>query len=153
MYHNHYSILFSLSVFIPRSSFCSTLPHPPFLLFPLLYPYSSLSPLADVEMVKKNTMDICQVTHADPRCAASCIAVTTAVSHLLHSNPMKQHAWVLACQLRHSTCACTHAIQPHSYQGRTLLEFLFVQAGLNVNSSFGVLCFVERPVLLYPRLH
>ena len=36
--------------------------------------------LPDVNKVVANTKEISQCTHADPRCTASCIAVTTAVS-------------------------------------------------------------------------
>ena len=35
----------------------------------------------DLQSVKENTEEICKTTHADPRCLASCIAVTTAVSN------------------------------------------------------------------------
>ena len=33
----------------------------------------------DIDKVIENTKRICLVTHADPRCLASCVAVTTAV--------------------------------------------------------------------------
>lgn len=36
---------------------------------------------SDIPKVVANTTEICKVTHADPRCVASCIAVTTAVSY------------------------------------------------------------------------
>ena len=36
---------------------------------------------ADIAAVIANTADLARVTHADPRCSASCVAVTTAVSH------------------------------------------------------------------------
>ena len=39
-----------------------------------------LTDLPDVNKVVANTKEISQCTHADPRCTASCIAVTTAVS-------------------------------------------------------------------------
>ena len=35
---------------------------------------------ADIPTVINNTRDICRTTHYDPRCVASCVAVTTAVS-------------------------------------------------------------------------
>ncbi len=38
-----------------------------------------LSVCADIERVVANTTEITNVTHADPRCAASCVATTTAV--------------------------------------------------------------------------
>ena len=34
----------------------------------------------DLEKVVANTSAISRVTHADPRCTASCVAMTTAVS-------------------------------------------------------------------------
>ena len=40
----------------------------------------TFSPYSDITKVAVNTVDIAQVTHADPRCSASCVAVTTAVS-------------------------------------------------------------------------
>ena len=36
--------------------------------------------IPDIPAVVANTADIARVTHADPRCSASCAAVTTAVS-------------------------------------------------------------------------
>ena len=39
-----------------------------------------LTDLPDVNNVVANTKEISQCTHADPRCTASCIAVTTVVS-------------------------------------------------------------------------
>lgn len=44
-------------------------------------PCSPPTPTPDIDQVIENTSQICQVTHADPRCLASCVAVTTAVSH------------------------------------------------------------------------
>ena len=47
------------------------------------HPYTCVlrnSFILDISKVVANTTEICNVTHADPRCAASCIAVTTAVS-------------------------------------------------------------------------
>lgn len=38
---------------------------------------------ANVDTVLHNTDTVCQVTHADPRCRASCAAVTSAVAQLL----------------------------------------------------------------------
>lgn len=37
----------------------------------------------DIDAVIANTMAACKVTHADPRCLASCIAVTTAIALML----------------------------------------------------------------------
>ena len=39
--------------------------------------------MSDIPKVVENTTEISKVTHADPRCTASCIAVTTAVSGYL----------------------------------------------------------------------
>ncbi|KAK6175942.1 hypothetical protein SNE40_014315 [Patella caerulea] len=36
--------------------------------------------------VIKNTMEMCSVTHAHPKCISSCVALTTAVSTLLQSD-------------------------------------------------------------------
>ena len=36
----------------------------------------------DLDKVIANTCAISKVTHADPRCTASCVAVTTAVSNI-----------------------------------------------------------------------
>ena len=44
------------------------------------YKYNSISD------VHKNTLDICKVTHADPRCQASTVAMTTAVALMLQRN-------------------------------------------------------------------
>lgn len=41
----------------------------------------------DLSKVADNTIKVSRVTHADPRCTASCVAVTTAVSYeVLHVN-------------------------------------------------------------------
>lgn len=37
----------------------------------------------DLDKVAANTCAISQVTHADPRCTASCVAATTAVSSII----------------------------------------------------------------------
>ncbi|XP_013416846.1 uncharacterized protein LOC106178270 [Lingula anatina] len=37
----------------------------------------------NMEKVIENTLKICKVTHADPRCLASCVAVTTAIAMML----------------------------------------------------------------------
>ncbi|XP_074660098.1 ADP-ribosyl-[dinitrogen reductase] glycohydrolase-like [Tubulanus polymorphus] len=37
----------------------------------------------DIEAVIRNTLSFCKVTHADPRCQASCVAVTTAIAQML----------------------------------------------------------------------
>lgn len=37
----------------------------------------------NIEEVIKNTKAACKVTHADPRCIASCVAMTTAVAIML----------------------------------------------------------------------
>ncbi|KAL4226883.1 hypothetical protein ACF0H5_014861 [Mactra antiquata] len=36
--------------------------------------------------VIKNTLDVCHVTHYDPRCEASCVAVTTTIALMLQKN-------------------------------------------------------------------
>ena len=41
----------------------------------------SLSLSIDISKVSANTINIAKVTHADPRCSASCVAVTTAVGY------------------------------------------------------------------------
>lgn len=47
-----------------------------FLFLNVLYIFFTL----DLEKVVANTSAISRVTHADPRCTASCVAMTTAVS-------------------------------------------------------------------------
>ena len=37
----------------------------------------------DVNKVIANTIEFCHVTHADTRCVASCVAVTSAIAHIL----------------------------------------------------------------------
>ena len=37
----------------------------------------------DLEKVIENTRNACMVTHADPRCIASCVAVTIAIALML----------------------------------------------------------------------
>jgi ADP-ribosylglycohydrolase len=37
----------------------------------------------DLSKVLRNSLEICRVTHIDPRCIASCVAVTTAISLML----------------------------------------------------------------------
>ena len=37
----------------------------------------------DLDKVIENTRNACKVTHADPRCIASCIAVTIAIALML----------------------------------------------------------------------
>jgi len=40
-----------------------------------------------IEKVVENTLAFCKVTHADPRCQASCIALTTAIAFMLQKQP------------------------------------------------------------------
>jgi len=40
------------------------------------------------DVVSKNTIDICQVTHYDSRCVASCLAVTLSISKILQGSPV-----------------------------------------------------------------
>ena len=42
----------------------------------------------DLEKVIANTTNACKVTHADPRCIASCIAVTIAIALMLQGKHM-----------------------------------------------------------------
>ena len=44
----------------------------------------------DIDAVIANTKEACQVTHADPRCVASCVAVTTAVALMLQGKHLKE---------------------------------------------------------------
>ncbi|XP_077985141.1 uncharacterized protein LOC144439775 isoform X2 [Glandiceps talaboti] len=37
----------------------------------------------DIDKVIENTLDMCKTTHADPRCQASCVALTTAIAIIL----------------------------------------------------------------------
>ena len=37
----------------------------------------------DLDKVIENTKNACKVTHADPRCVASCVAVTVAIALML----------------------------------------------------------------------
>ncbi len=55
---------------------------PYLVLFLLLFPFSQnfANLMPDIPKVVANTAEISKVTHADPRCTASCTAVTTAVS-------------------------------------------------------------------------
>ncbi|XP_035829092.1 ADP-ribosylarginine hydrolase Tri1 [Aplysia californica] len=40
--------------------------------------------------VLQNTTEVCMITHPDPRCAASCVAVTTAISLMLQQKHVKK---------------------------------------------------------------
>ena len=44
----------------------------------------------DIDKVIANTKEACQVTHADPRCIASCVAVTTAVALMLQGKHLQK---------------------------------------------------------------
>jgi ADP-ribosylglycohydrolase len=46
-----------------------------------IYQYENL------EQVKENTLTACKITHADPRCQASCVAVTRAIALMLQRPP------------------------------------------------------------------
>ncbi|XP_031561264.1 uncharacterized protein LOC116297216 [Actinia tenebrosa] len=47
----------------------------------------------DIPTVIKNTRQICKVTHADPRCIASCVAVTTAIALMLQGKHCKGNGY------------------------------------------------------------
>ena len=56
----------------------------PYLVICCYFPFLKIFKLmSDIPKVVENTTEISKVTHADPRCTASCIAVTTAVSGYL----------------------------------------------------------------------
>ncbi|XP_066283565.1 ADP-ribosyl-[dinitrogen reductase] glycohydrolase-like isoform X2 [Branchiostoma lanceolatum] len=44
----------------------------------------------DLDAVIHNTEKLCRVTHADPRCIASCVAVTTAIAMMLQGKHWKE---------------------------------------------------------------
>jgi len=44
----------------------------------------------NIEAVIVNTKAACKVTHADPRCVASCVAVTTAIAMMLQGKHLKE---------------------------------------------------------------
>jgi len=44
----------------------------------------------NIDNVIDNTRNICKVTHADPRCIASCVAVTTAIALMLQGKHFDQ---------------------------------------------------------------
>ena len=58
----------------------------PYLVLVVIFLLSKFCKL-DIPKVVANTTEISKVTHADPRCTASCIAVTTAVSGNLADIP------------------------------------------------------------------
>ena len=43
----------------------------------------------NIDAVIRNTMATCKVTHVDPRCIASCVAVTTAIAMMLQGKHLK----------------------------------------------------------------
>lgn len=43
----------------------------------------------NIDAVISNTMATCKVTHVDPRCIASCVAVTTAIAMMLQGKHLK----------------------------------------------------------------
>ena len=45
---------------------------------------------SDIKTVITNTEKACRVTHADPRCIASCVAVTTAIALMLQGKHRNQ---------------------------------------------------------------
>jgi ADP-ribosylglycohydrolase len=44
----------------------------------------------DLDAVEKNTMEMSRVTHADPRCAASCVVIACTVAKLLQGATVKE---------------------------------------------------------------
>ena len=49
----------------------------------------------DLPKVVQNTIEICKVTHADPRCIASCVAVTSAIALMLQGKYPFSHSFSL----------------------------------------------------------
>ncbi|XP_033106510.1 uncharacterized protein LOC117108566 isoform X2 [Anneissia japonica] len=47
----------------------------------------------NIDTVIKNTLEICKVTHADPRCQASTVAVTTAIAMMLQGKYFKDASY------------------------------------------------------------
>lgn len=42
------------------------------------------------EQVRRNAEDVCRITHYDPRCVASCVAVSLAIADLVQSRPVQE---------------------------------------------------------------
>lgn len=108
------------------------------------------------DVVAGNTADLCQVTHADPRCIASCLVVAVCVSEMLRGAPTTSEAEVdeliatavaeassrvpaSAEEVLNGTGSCTlqdlQLDEPHSigYTGKCLAAGLW---GLRSQASF-----------------
>ncbi|XP_078677172.1 ADP-ribosyl-[dinitrogen reductase] glycohydrolase-like [Branchiostoma floridae x Branchiostoma belcheri] len=57
----------------------------------------------DLDMVIHNTEKLCRVTHADPRCIASCVAVTTAIAMMLQGKHRKEDGTTDAWGITHDS--------------------------------------------------
>lgn len=63
----------------------------------------------DLNKVIENTKNACKITHADPRCVASCVAVTTAIALMLQGKyKMKNGDYDVDAIIK---AACIEALQ------------------------------------------
>lgn len=85
---------------------------------------------SDIPTVLYNTEVACHVTHADPRCLASCVAVTTAIALMLQGKHRKKDG---------------------SYDVDSLSKEAYVYASKCLNEEEQVSSFHTQPVnVLYP---
>ena len=68
----------------------------------------------DLTMVIDNTKNACKVTHADPRCIASCVAVTVAIALMLQGKYIKKNG-------KHDVDEIMR--EAHEYAQKELLEY------------------------------
>ncbi|WP_413175785.1 ADP-ribosylglycohydrolase family protein [Anabaena azotica] len=88
------------------------------------------------EKVRINAENICKITHADPRCIGSCIAVSLAISHLLQS---VEDINLLVDQIEYDVKSFHPEIEDYFAKAKAdSLDYLDLDEGLNANESYSL---------------
>ncbi|KAJ6238638.1 hypothetical protein M0813_25862 [Anaeramoeba flamelloides] len=65
----------------------------------------------DLKLVTKNTLEICKVTHYDPRCQASCVCFTTTIAQILQGKTNYEEIMNKSYEIAESYCETTEYLE------------------------------------------
>ncbi len=72
----------------------------------------------DIAKVLENTKNACKVTHADPRCVASCVAVTLAIALMLQGKyKMKNGEYDVHAIIKEAHAAAEQELEKDEHVG------------------------------------
>ncbi|MBD2292448.1 ADP-ribosylglycohydrolase family protein [Anabaena sphaerica FACHB-251] len=88
----------------------------------------------DADKVRNNAENVCKITHADPRCVASCVAVSLAISHLIQG---VEDVNLLVDEIANDVKSFHPEIEESFHKAKAdSLDDLDLDEGLNANESY-----------------